>query len=211
MNRSTYKNISEVGSNGYNPVNNPLTYCLNNDLGQRFMHGGQADIMGPNSRQCNLFMSEYCSKKWDSFCDNAYKFSDSYFPNSIDSWANSIAPKNLTAAEGLIYNTASRKYLIQMIGCFKKLAPFDPNVATSPMISYWTDGDSNTNCVPVYAVNPSEIDNDYVMNKILDKPSIAPDILINIYNTMKRQNTLFQLDNTRIGKFFKSYPMVFKQ
>jgi hypothetical protein len=40
------------------------------------------------------------------------------------------------------------------------------------------------------------------MNKILGKPSIAIDILINIYNTMKNNNTLKDLKGTRLGGFF---------
>ena len=43
------------------------------------------------------------------------------------------------------------------------------------------------------------------MNKLLEKPSIAMDILINIFNTMKENNTLYTLQGTKIGKFFELY------
>lgn len=41
------------------------------------------------------------------------------------------------------------------------------------------------------------------MNKILDKPVIALDILKRIYVDMKREGTLSQLKGTRIGAFFE--------
>jgi hypothetical protein len=44
------------------------------------------------------------------------------------------------------------------------------------------------------------------MDKILDKPDIAINILINIYNTMKRKNKLSLLKNTKLGTFYQSQP-----
>ena len=77
----------------------------------------------------------------------------------------------MTAGEVLVHNTAARKYLVSMVGAHKKYEPFDPTVATSPLISYWVPSD---NCpmtlgkpVPIYAVDPSKIDQDPVMDRIL--------------------------------------------
>ena len=86
----------------------------------------------------------------------------------------------------------------------KKYEPFDPTVANSPMISYWTS--NNQNLIPEYEVNPQTIDKDVVMDKILNKPDIAINILINIYNTMKRKNKLSLLKNTKLGTFYQSQP-----
>ena len=58
--------------------------------------------------------------------------------------------------------------------------------------------------IPEYAVNPLTIDTDIVMNKILMNPTIATNILINIYNTMKRRGTLSGLKNTKLGNFYNT-------
>jgi hypothetical protein len=40
------------------------------------------------------------------------------------------------------------------------------------------------------------------MNKILENPRIAIDILKNIYMTMTHNGTISDLDNTNLGQFF---------
>jgi hypothetical protein len=56
--------------------------------------------------------------------------------------------------------------------------------------------------VPIYAVNPTGLDADPVMNKLINKPEIAPEILLGIYNTMKVTGRLEQLNGTKLGYFF---------
>jgi hypothetical protein len=77
------------------------------------------------------------------------------------------------------------------------------------MVMSWTDDTGLNDCNPQFMVKPEEIDNDIVMNKLIQKPSIALDLLINIYNNHKRVGTLDKLDNTNLGKFFKLYPDIF--
>ena len=202
-----YSSISNFGSNAKSPVNNPLTYCIMNNMDQRFLHGGHADTLGQHSKSCQLFLSEYCANKWDGFCELASKNTSIHYPNNAQSCTNTgdTACRNMTAGESLIYNTAAVKYLIKMHNAHKKFEPFDPTVPTSPMISYWV----SDNCaagVPEYAVDPKVIDKDIVMNKILAKPIIALNILINIYNTMKRYGTLSKLKGTKLGAFYNSHP-----
>jgi len=204
-----YSNISDFGSNAYSAVNNPLTYCMGNTMDQRFMHGGHSDTYGQHSRPCQLFMSEYCADKWDDFCEVASKNMNTYYPDQYEgcTLGGGVACRGLTAGEALIHNTAARKYLIKMHGAHKKYEPFDPTVPTSPMISYWvSDNCSYSNVgVPEYGVDPKNIDNDPVMDKILEKPIIAFNILINIYNTMKRKGTLNQLKGTKLSHFYNTH------
>jgi hypothetical protein len=92
----------------------------------------------------------------------------------------------------------------------KVYEPFDPTIASSPLISYWKPNEcTNSSGRPEYSVDPKEIDNDPVMNKILQKPQIALDILKNIYYTMKRNGTLKQLNETKLGNFYKQNPKYF--
>lgn len=203
---SNYKNLSNFGSNVNSEVNNPLTYCLSGPLDNGFLHGANSETYGLNSRPCQLYMSDYCAQNWDQFCEIASKSTDTTYPIYY-SGSHNVFSRKLTPGEIFIYNTASKKYLHKMIGAVLKHEPFDPTVANSPMISYYVKDDKYNNpAVPVYTVDPKTIDNDVVMNKILDKPIIAPDILINIYNSMKRFDTLKLLKDTRLGKFYMNNP-----
>ena len=90
--------------------------------------------------------------------------------------------------------------------CVQKSEAFDPLVASSPMLNYWV-GDNTTyanKCQPTYAVDPKNIDDDVVMNKLLSKPVIALDLLTNIYHTMLNQGTIGDLKGTKLGKYFES-------
>lgn len=204
-------NYSQIGNVGpySSPVNDPLTYCAVNNLDQLFMHGGNAYQYGPYSRPCQLFMSERCANKWDSFCEIASKDTNTSFPNNTLRCDTQHCP-NMSAGDILLYNTARRKYLTKMHNGVKRYMPFDPTVANSYMISYWESADGcyysgNSNMIPEYSVDYRTIDNDPVMNKILLKPHIAIDILKNIYNTMKRKGTVKYLKGTKIGNFFNSH------
>jgi hypothetical protein len=155
-------------------------------------------------------MSEYCANKWDKNCEIASRVAGEYTPSiqqplpnnllRVDSPAGCLG---LTSGEILIRNTAERKYRINIRRSDIKFEPFDPTVANSPMISYEAGYEDATMFpVALYAVDPNTIDKDPVMDKILIKPKIAFHILINIYNTMKRQGTLKNLSGTKLGHFY---------
>lgn len=209
MNSNSYANIRNFGPKTQSALNNPLTYCIDNTAGQRFMHGSYANVYGQNSRSCQLFLSEYCAENWDGFCEYASHDVSTSCPDQYQTSLNECGVINSlerSTGEKLIYDTAERKYLIKMHNGIKKYEPFDPTVPTSPMISYWTSSESGSKTIPEYSVNAKTIDNDVVMDKILAKPTIAMNILINIYNTMKRNKTLSTLKNTKLGNFYSTHP-----
>lgn len=210
---STYKCISNFGqSAANNPENNPLTYCLMQSLDNEFNHGAIAEtIASPYGRNCQAFMAEYCAKNgWNDICEYASQNNSTIYPNNLDNCSsnNQVACNGITAGEALVANTAARKYLSAMSSnCSMKYEPFDPTVAASPLISYWSGScneQGNSQCIPIYEVDPAKIDKDPVMNKILSKPIIAWSILVNIYNTAVRLNKLDTLKGTKIHKFFMS-------
>lgn len=212
---STYKCISNFGQGAARaPSNNPLTYCLSQTLDTEFTHGAISEtVSSVNGRNCQAFMSQYCANGWDDVCEYASKNNSPIYVNHLSKCgsASNLECKGLTSGEILIQNTATRKYLVEMRGeqCSVKYEPFDPTVAASPLVAFWYNGcntQGNGGCVPVYAVNPDEIDNDPVMNKILNKPIIAWSVLINIYNTAKRKGTLNDLKGTRIYRLFMGKP-----
>ena len=221
MNRSSSYQYQNISSFGYQvkelAVNNPLSYCLSSGLDNSFMHGGYAgQILNRESKPCQSYISEYCSKNWDEYCELESK-NDSRLFNAVNTEQNTLknATVGLTAGEVLIYNTALKKYVVRREGSCKLVSTqFDPTVASSPMYNEWVNtggsscfsgncDSSGADCVAVYGVNPSTINNDPLMNKILDKPSIALNILKKIYVGMKRDGTLSQLKGTRLGSFFE--------
>jgi hypothetical protein len=202
MQRNIYRSINSFGPSTTSDSTNPLTYCLNDNIDQRFLHGGNSDMYGQNSRPCQAFLSDYCAEHWDDFCEVASKNNTTSYPNNMGSCSsNNLAN---TAGDVLVRNTAAKKYLVAMGNCIQKFEPFDPTVADSPMISYWVPDCYNYtySCSPLYAVDPKTIDDDIVMNKVLSKPYIAIDILANIFNTMSMKGTISQLKGTKLGKFF---------
>ena len=216
MQRNIYKNIKDFGNTPENKnleSNNPLSYCLNWTLDQQFLHGGNSYIYGQYSKPCQAYLSDYCAEGWDAFCETASKNVNISFPNQLElkrnlsSGISAGSAIGMKAGDILVRNTAAKKYLVAMEGnCVQKFQPFDPTVADSPMISYWeSEFGADYACVPYYAVDPATIDSDPVMDKILEKPSIAFDILINIYKTMKNKGTLSALKNTKLGKYFDIY------
>jgi hypothetical protein len=91
--------------------------------------------------------------------------------------------------------------MIDMQNCKKIYEQFDPLAPDSPMISYWN---YDSSCKPIYAVDPTQIDSDPVMNKLLNSPGIAKDILRDIYMSMKQSGKLSSLKRTRLGRFYNS-------
>jgi len=194
--KSAYSKIIDLGPNTIDYGSNPISYCMNSTLDNEFTHGSNGDLYGQHSSKCQMFMSDYCAKKWDANCEVTSMNNSKKYPNNIGAHG-SIGNTDLTAGDILIQNTASKKYLIENYNCTWEYEQFDPTVANSPLVRK-----SRGKCVPVYEVNPETIDSDPVMDKILVKPHIAILILINIYNTMKRKGTLGNLSNTKMGRFY---------
>lgn len=211
MKRSLYRNINTVGEGINAEVNNPITYCLGSTMDQKFMHGNST--YGQSSKMCQLFNAEYCSQHWDQYCELASLNENKTFPNNasnsyIGNYTYDL--KGLTQGDMLVRNTAAKKYLVALGNGTIKYQPFDYTVANSPMISSWQSTNGTANFVPVYAVNPAIIDKDVVMDKLLQKPKIALDILINIHNNHKNfLGPKYSLHQTKLGKFYQSNPEIF--
>jgi hypothetical protein len=175
------------------------------------MHGEMANsISNPYGRNCQAFMSEYCANNWDGACEFASQQQKRDQPNNLQQLGtgSNVVCNGITTGEVLLANTAAKKYMSNIGGtCGLKTEPFDPTVASSPMITFFTgayNSQGTEGCVPEYEVNPVLIDDDIVMNKILSKPIIAFGVLTNIYNTAKRKGTLQTLEGTKLYRFFMS-------
>jgi hypothetical protein len=202
---SSYAKLVDFGRSAANdlPVYDadPLTYCIGNNASQRFNHGSNADTYGQNSNACQVFMSQRCAGKWDDVCEYAASpaANNEYATRADTLGAGNNQVIGLTPGDILLRNTALEKYRTNMHGCQLKVEPFNAINAHSPLISYYV----GQNCVGEYEVlDPSAIDDDPVMNKLLDNPRIAVQLLTNIKNTMTRRGTLASLAGTRLGAFY---------
>lgn len=216
---SCYASISEFGASN-DATSNPLSICAVSGLDAGFNSKIGSSMLNPNGAQCQAFMPQYCATVgWDGVCE--YKSHDMQrsYPNTQQ---NCLGPNGscmgsgigtqLTNGQMLVRNTAAEKYLTYMSeNCRREYQPFDPTDANSPLISKWVAAGDQCNggncdgvgkCIPIYDVNPKHIDNDPVMNKILNQPWIAMDILVNIFNNRKRNLTLHELNHTKLGQYF---------
>jgi len=197
------------------PNNNPLTYCMTTDLNNSFMHTA-GERRGPYSKSCQMFMSDYCAKDWNGICEIASRNTNNQYPNTAAPWSCDKVGQGACLGAGignqfsqgdlLVRNTAMKKYLSAMsANCNLKFEPFDPMNPTSPMISYFeSDCNYRSACTPVYEVDEKTIDDDPVMNRLLEKPSLGMDILTNIYNNASRNGKLDSLQGTKLHRFFGS-------
>jgi len=206
MSRYAYSPAYRTGIDNSGNENqiNPMEYCVVNKSDNQFFNGSQAKNLGEDSKQCQAYLGDYCSKRWDIFCEAASKNTKLAVTQNT---GNNVA--ELSGGELLIRNAAFNRYLVKMVNAHKQYEPFDHTVAFSPMISFWVPDNLNKQMVPVHEITPENIislDSDPVMNRLLANPEIGLDILENIRNTMKKKNTLSQLHGTRLGYFYSTNP-----
>lgn len=218
MNCDSYNTFSDYGTHKF-PLNNPLAYCMVSEVNLGFNQGSAAmGNLNKYSRECQLFMSQRCAENWDEFCElssqavgNGYQqFSQETTRLFENEPSNGFEYKGLNSGQILVRNTAKQKYVNTVMGqCSIEEMDFDPNVVATPSIRYWKSQNGGV-CLPTYAVSdPKTIDQDPVMNKLLDEPKIALDVLVSIYVTLVRRGQLQSFSNTRLGLFFANNKHIF--
>ena len=177
---------------------NSLQYCFGNksDSIMMFGHGPLND-----SRTAQVYSANYCSKNWDRICEITSMDNDTNVINLM----KPNTTRRLTRGQILIRNTAVVKYMVGISGAVKKREYLYPEDSSSPIVTYWSPKNDLYPMRTEFSVDPYNIDSDPVMNKILEQPQIAIDILDSIHNNMKRTNKLEQLNGTKLGNFFMIY------
>jgi hypothetical protein len=197
----SYVKISEFGKPAaYAPVNNPLSYGLSGGMDNLFMHGSKN--IDSNSLEFQTYSAEYCAKGFDNFCKvMTADRTPQYFPNLVHGCTgrHNTMPEQLTQGDVVLLNTARVKYLMTMRNGVANRVPFDPTVAASPLITIYT----GEYMIPEYIIPKGHnIENDPVMQRLLNKPMLALELLLNIYSNMKSQNRLGELKGTKLGMFY---------
>ena len=158
--KSAYSKIINFGPNITDYSSNPLSYCMNSTLDNEFTHGSTGNLFGQHSAKCQMFMSDYCSKRWDANCEVSSMNINKSYPNNIGS-CGTAGSIGLTAGDILVQNTAAKKYLVENYNCHWNYEPFDPTVANSPLVrnimANPCNSQGNRQCVPVKLIQKQSI------------------------------------------------------
>jgi hypothetical protein len=177
--------------------NDPLTYCISNNQTQKFNHGSTSSTFGQNSRNCQIYLADRCSRQWDDICtyitDSYTTFENSVVPNNVlgDNSVNNI---NLKPHENTLLNIAKNKYRKQTKYCHYKAESFDPNSPATGNIGYYY----GPNCSFVYDINVNEIERDVVMNKILKNAHLYKNFLQKLKTDITNNGKIEQIKHTKL-------------
>jgi hypothetical protein len=202
-----YVSISKFGAN-LNPLLtiDPVASSIYKDPDSSFDIGDAANQFGPATTSSQLYMAERCSKNWDGACEFLSRNNDNTKCNSgrISSplFPTIYAPGRQTIGDFLVENAGVRRFC-NLDSCSVREEPYDytnPNSVT--VKSYGCCGMDA--CLPV-CLPPDNPDQDLLLNKILDKPDLHIDLLINMYKNVNAQNSRLKYKNTRIDHIFNIF------
>jgi hypothetical protein len=196
-----YSTISNLGKSVdyHTDQANPLTYCLYPNYNAQWIHGSTTTnlLNTPQCEPCQIYMSERCSNNFDEFCQIYYENNrDTFWPNlaGIDVQSQKKAQAFLkyspTTGDNMIRNSVEKKLFIYP-SVINQKQPFDPNMASSPMITKYT---SNT-FAPSWTLHPEMMtqihdDNEHV-NLMLSYPYPCFDLLARFHQIYQQNPTGF--------------------
>jgi len=199
-----YVQISKFGTT-LNPKLSidPVAASIYKDPDASFDIGATAYLYGPARVKSQLYMAEKCSKNWDGACEFLSRNQDTSKPNTgkIASplFTTVQPPGKETIGDYLVENASVRRFC-DLSSCAITQEPFDPTNPNSVWVSsYGCCGDSP--CLPV-CLPPENPDEDLLLNKVLDKPDLHIDLLVNMYKNVNKNGTRENYRNTRVGHIF---------
>lgn len=201
-----YRTINTFGSQNTVALNDPLTYLVNPGLGASFITGIDSKMQGKGSKAYRDFFSDRCAVNFDGICRVAVSDRERGAPVN-DGDYTSIVYDNLSSGDLLLKDIAVKKYLRGVnSACKPTLSTYNSLNPTSPYVS------SFNNCTKSFGitngsdsvVDKNTLDKDEVMNRILDRPEIAPVVLINIYQNLVLNKQLETIKGTRLYDFYMS-------
>jgi hypothetical protein len=223
-----YRQIADFAPNIDNEYSrNPLYYCTLDAMDAQFLHGAPGKTFGRYNKHCSEFLADRCANQWDELCEAISRDKETRFPNEAaplgSVFVDAPRPPCLPYGEQLIRDAAFKRFRKSTKNCNVKCELFDPTVPNSPMICYETKESCGTGLVPeeqclgactgqygqcqsVFTISPEQaahLDLDPLMNKILNKPEIAMDLLEQIYFNLRQENKLSLVQNTRLGRFYE--------
>lgn len=201
-----------------------LSYSLLSPLDAAFVHGRPGISMGRYSQQAQEYNSSRCANNWDQACEILSLDTKNQFPNMVSGSNVDLITgshvRGLTSGEQLVRNTAFKKYRVQVNNCNLLLAPYNPMTPNAQLYSQQSTIDAGMRnprwsasygsvpsgtCSSYYSLeNIQNLDSDPVLNKLIQMPYIAQDLLIRIYYQMQKTGKLGMLRGSNIGKFYQT-------
>lgn len=196
-----YARIATFGQ--LNPVlrTDPVGYSIYKDIDASFDIGPTSRLFGPEQPNSQLYMAEKCAKEWDGACELLSRNNDGTKCNAgkIESpLFKTPSPPGMTIGDFLVENAAVLKFC-DMSSCKMTHEPYNPMDPSSPYVTSYS-GDGYTECLPV-CKPPTNPDADLVLNKVLNKPHLHVDLLVNMYRNVSKEDRA-KYTNTRLGMIF---------
>lgn len=207
-----YVQISKFGKN-LNPILtlDPVAASIYKDPDSSFDIGSNAYSFGPATSSSQLYMAEKCSKEWDGACEFLSRNVDNSKCNigkiSSPLFSTIYQPGKQTIGDYLVENASVRRFC-DLSSCNMTQEPYDYNNPDSVWVtSYGCCGESQ--CLPL-CMPPENPDSDLLLNKVLDKPDLHIDLLVNMYKNVNAQGYRSKYQNTRIDHIFKIFDVYLK-
>jgi hypothetical protein len=202
------------------PVNasNPLTYCVFPTVNAQFIHGSTSAnlLYSPESPACQAFMTDYCSNKYDAFCETYRVMNvDTYWPNNAgvdvaaQSYANQFQQYNPTVGENMIRNVVHRSFILFPNKKYTR-RQFDPNVANSPFISYTCPSVIESSIV-INLSSPEMVNNNPHIKLMLENTRACFDVLARIYLAVARKEPNVNIKGTALEDFLQKNAYTFEK
>ena len=216
MSRSTcartfpYVPIARFGAS-VNPVMSidPVAASIYRDVDSSFDIGETAVRYGPRAKESMLYMAQRCAANWDGACEflsrnedtagvcNQAKVVSPLFPRINPPGSQSIG-------DILVENAATQRFC-DLSSCSIRSEPYDPTNPRSVMVNQYGCCGTQT-CLPM-CMPPTDPDNDLLLNKLLDKPQLHLDLLLNMYRNANARNLRAAYASTRIGRVFAIFDL----
>jgi len=201
------------------PVNasNPLTYCVFPTVNAQFVHGSTSSnlLYSPESPACQAFMTDYCSNKYDGFCETYRVMNvDTYWPNNVgidtaaQTAANQFQKFNPSVGENLIRNIAHRSFIFFPNKKYTR-QQFDPNVANSPFISYTCPSVTEASHV-INLSSPDMANNHPHVKLMLENPKVCFDVLARIYLAVVRREHGVNIRGSVLDNYLRKNAKLFE-
>lgn len=180
---------------------NPTTWSLLDNVDSSFDIGTQYKSYGPQSQASQAYMAEKCSKQWDASCE-FLSMNNEICKSNMATAFNSV-PVNNTVGDALVENAAERRFC-DFGACNIYQQHFNPLDSSSPIVQNFSCKSGVIVCRP-----PAQPDDDRLLNKVLDRPDMHVELLLNMYSNSQGQRDKYK--DTRIGKIFDVMDVFFKR
>lgn len=186
---------------------NPYLLCLMSDVDKNFEIGDQGRNFGPDHKNCQLLIGEYIAtaNKWDMICETAASLCTPSISGLLFNPVNytlTYEETRMTQGEVFLYVAGLLKYG-KFYNCRKECILFDPLNPSSKIITDVIALDASSRIL-YDNIDTKNLDNDMLLNKLLEKPSVFYRILLGIYSTYKESKRLDELKNTKLYNFFEN-------